>query len=131
VLRDWHGKVRRVAKSTEEQKELRRWYEQYNKTTKSQDLPVSPKLRKKIALTVNDLMKRGFKYRQLIYGTRLNEKTDKWEYKRMEVFKGTPWTQKERQRIWVFFKWNIPKDNIGIYVIHNKKMLKRRLISSK
>lgn len=122
VLRNEHGLVKRVAKSPSEQAELKRWYRNYNKTTRTEDLPASKTLRRKLGLIIGKLKKRGFIYRELCYGTTWNKKTGKREYKRMEVFKATPWTQRERGRIWYFFKAHMPKSNLGIYVIQQNKL---------
>ncbi len=65
---------------------------------------------------------RGFIYREIRFGTLWNRKTGEWDYRRVEVFKATPWTQRERQRIWGFFKAHRPKQNLGIFVIHENKL---------
>jgi len=122
VLRNEHGTIRRVAKSVFEEADLKRWYLKYNKTTRTEDLPVSKRLREKLALVKRKLREQGFIYRELCFGTTRNRKTGKWDYKRVEVFKASPWTRRERQRIWYFFKVHIPKENLGIYVIRQNKL---------
>jgi hypothetical protein len=122
VLRDQHGKVKQVAKDSFEQARLKRWYRLYNQRTKTEDLPVSKKLRKEIASVKRKLMKEGFTHRELCYGTTLNRRTGEREYKRMEVFKKTAWTRRERGRIWYFFKAHMPRSSLGIYVIKQNKL---------
>jgi hypothetical protein len=76
----------------------------------------------KLALAKRKLMKQGFIYREICFGTTINRKTGKQEYKRAEVFKATRWTRRERQSIWYFFKVHMPKQNLGIFVIHRNKL---------
>lgn len=129
VLRDEHGALKRVAKSIPEQAELKRWYQIYNKRTRTEELPVSKKLRMKLTLVIGKLKKQGFVYRELCYGIVRDRRTGKREYRRMEVFKATPWTRRERFRIWSFFKEHVPKNNLGIYVIHQNKLYRRPISS--
>jgi hypothetical protein len=102
--------------------ELKRLYRKYNVETRTEDLPASKKLRKKLALIVDKLKRRGFIYREICYGTTLDRKTGKRQYRRIEVFKATPWTRRERGRIHYFFKEHVAKSNLGIYVIHHNKL---------
>lgn len=122
ALRNQHGILKGVTKDPSEQSELRKWYRKYNRTIKTEDLPTSKKLRKKLTLIIGDLRERGFIHREICFGTARNRKTGKHQYKRMEVLKATPWTRRERHRIWNFFKIHVPKSNLGIYVLHQNKL---------
>ena len=127
MLRNAYGRILGVAHTTEEKKELRRRYERYNKTTRTQDLPASPRLRRKIASTVAVLKRHGFTRSLMLYRVRMEKKTSKPEYQRIEFFKTTPWTRREVKAMWVIFKDNIPKDNIVIYVLRGRKLFRVRL----
>jgi hypothetical protein len=122
VLRNQNGIVRRVAKSLSEQAELKSWYRNYNRTTRTEDLVVSKTLKRKIIAIRDKLSKEGFIYREICFGTARNIETGKQEYKRIEVFKMTPWTRRERQHIWFWFKIHMRKSNIGIFAIHKDKL---------
>lgn len=129
VLRNAYGRKLGVANTPDEKKELRRRYERFNKTTRTQDLPASPGLRRKIASTVAVLKRHGFTYSLMLYRVRMEKKTSKPDYQRIEIFKATPWTRSWVKAVWVIFKDNIPKDNIVIYVMRGKKLFKVRLNS--
>lgn len=120
VLRDQHGNVKQVAKGLSEQAKLKKWWEIYNKTIKTQELPVSKKLRRKLASDIDDFRKRGFIHSIINYGIRLNRKTGKREYKRMEVLKATPWTHDTVAKVRKFFKLHPPKSNLGVYAYHGE-----------
>jgi hypothetical protein len=131
VIRDEHGKVIRVAKSEEEKRELRSEYDKYNKNKKTQDLPVSKTLRRKITSTVAILKEHGFTHSLILYRSGTEKKTGKPLYKRMEIFKKTRWTRPEVRAFWLVFRDSVPKDDIFICVLQGKKLSKVRLNSSK
>jgi hypothetical protein len=129
VLRNAYGRKLAIANTADEKKELRRRYERYNKTTRTQDLPASPRLRRKIASRIAFLKKQGFTYSLMLYRVRMEKKTSKPEYQRIEFFKATRWTRHEVKTLWLFFNDNIPKDNIVLCVLRGKKLFKVRLNS--
>ena len=69
VLRDEHGAVKRVAKSISEEAELKRWYRNYNHRTKTEESPVSKKLREKLASAKRRFREQGFSHGMSCYGT--------------------------------------------------------------
>lgn len=79
----------------------------------------------------NPLKKHGFTHSLILYRTGTEKKTGKPVYKRMEIFKATPWRRNEVRGMWVIFKDNILKDNIVICVMRGRKLFKVCLTSSK
>lgn len=122
VLRDQHGTVKRVAESYFEREEVKKWWRNYNRRIRIEDLPVSKRLRKKLTTIIEKLRREGFIYREISVGTTRNRKTGKREYKRIEVFKQTPWTRAEFFRIHEFFKKHIIKSNLGIFLVRDNKL---------
>ena len=101
---------------------MRRFWREYNEAIKTEDLPTSKELRQKLALLFRDLKKKGFTHSKIFYGVVKHRKTSKGEYKRIHVFKATPWTVPEKILICDFFKTHIPKTNLGIYVYHHRRL---------
>jgi len=131
VLKDEHGLEKRVAVGFFQKNELRKWYRNYNKKTRTEDLPASKKFKKQVVSAIADAKRRGFTHRHLFYGMLRNRKTGKYEYKRMEVFKASAWTQRERGRIFEFFKKHPPKSSLGIFVFSGNKLYMHSLGSHK
>ena len=102
-----------------------------NKNKKIQDLPVSKTLRREIASKVAYLKEHGFTHSLILYRSGTEKKTGKPLYKRMQIFKATKWTRQEVKTLWLFFKDNVPKDDIFICVLRGRKLSKVRLNPSK
>ena len=96
---------------------------------RTQEIPVSKTLRRRIAYSIAVLKKHGFPYSLILYRTLTRKKIGKGTYKRMEVFKATPWKRDEVRRMWVIFKDNIFRDDIVICVLRGRKLSKVRLNS--
>jgi hypothetical protein len=122
VLRDERGAEIGVARSVFEKDQLKKRYQRYNKVTRTEDLPVSKKLRAQLAFVIGNLKRRGFIYREICFGNVKNRRTGKWEYKRAEIFKATPWTRLERFRIVELFRTHQLKHNLGIFVVRDRKL---------
>jgi ribosomal protein L18E len=122
AVRDQDDTLVSYATTESEENDLRNWYEKYNKETPTEKLPISKKVRREITAIKRNLKKRGFIHSITSYGTARNKKTGKWEYKRMEIFKATPWTTEDRRNIRNFFKTRTPKSNLAIFVLHQNKL---------
>ena len=122
VLRDEHGVEKRAASDFFGKQELQKWYRDYNRKTKTEDLPASKQVRKRVALAIADLKRRGFTQRHYFYRNIWNRKKRIWEYKRWEVITPTPWKQRERGRCYEFFKTRSPNNNLTLFVLSGNKL---------
>jgi hypothetical protein len=115
VLRDGRGKLIGIAKTPSERQELESQWNQWNRKTETEDLPVAKTLRKKLHSAIVKLNKQGFKYRMRFGGVRLNRERGDWEYCRWEVWKATPWKRDDFLRVNFFFSNNYVKEPLGVY----------------
>lgn len=122
VLRDQQNAVIQIAKTPLEQTRLKRSYRQYSLLNKAEELPVQKQARNKLAITIANLRERGFTYSYIRHGTTRNKKTGRTQYKRIEIFKATPWTYPEKTYIRNYFRFHIPVSNLTVFVYHNHKL---------
>lgn len=123
TYRDKEGKLRRVAKTPEEEYELMHDYEKYNREHTLQQLLAVKRLKEHVRRIKANVRKRGFTKQLSIYGITKNTENGKRVYRRYEIFKASAWQQAEVAAIHDFFKKSPPKSHAGIFIYHNDHLL--------
>lgn len=126
VLRDKHGYIRKIAKTTEEETLLLKWYEKYSVGKRLEQLLAVRRLKDHVRRIKASVRKRGFIKQLSIYGISKNLDSGKRVYRRYEIFKATSYTQAEVKALHnVFnnmFRGNPVKSQAGVFIYHNDKL---------
>jgi hypothetical protein len=123
VLRDKKGRIRRCAKTGEDQALIRKWYERYNIAERLESLLATRKLKEHIRRVKQRVRKRGFTFQISFYGIWVDPTTGKRGYRRYEVFKAEKWRPDEVAFLHDFLRTHVPQSKAGVFIFHDNKLM--------
>jgi hypothetical protein len=121
-MRDRKGRLKKVAKTEDDQRKLRKWYEGYNIIERLETLIANRKLKAHITKIKEKVRARGFTHQMSLYGVFINPNNHKREYRRYEIFKAGKWLPDEVGFFHDYFLKHVPENKAGVFVFHNGKL---------
>jgi hypothetical protein len=122
TLRDKEGRIRKVAKTPEEECSILTWYEKYSVGKRLEQLLAVRRLKDHVRRIKANVRKRGFTKQLSVYGITKNEETKQRHYRRYEIFKAYPYTREEVSALHDLFHEHPPKSQAGVFIYHNDKL---------